>query len=98
MTVQSDAFVIRCQAWAKRLRERPIVCPEGSAFLREHLLREAHERFVRELSEMAAADPLDLLPKWREFGRQLARLDADLRHARDCESGWPADEFEGNEG
>lgn len=91
----TDAFVLRCQAWAQRLRERPIVCPTGSALYRENLLRDAHEQAVRELAEMAAADALDLLPKWRELGSRLARLDADLRHARECENGWPGDEIEG---
>ncbi|PPJ24151.1 hypothetical protein C5E45_28305 [Nocardia nova] len=95
-TANSDAFVLHCKAWAKRLKERPIVCPTGSAFYREQLLREAHENALRVLGEMGAVDALDLLPKWREMGRLLARLDADLRHARECENRWPA-ELEGSE-
>ncbi len=88
----AEDFAARSKAWAERLKAHPIVCPTGSAHYREQLLREAHENALRILGEMGYADALDLLPKWREMGSLLAKLDADVRHARDCESGWPANE------
>lgn len=87
-TLDLDAFRRRSAAWAARIAERPITCPSGSALYREQLLRDLAERALADLNENTTADAaLDLLPRWRKWGRLLAQLDADLRHAIECEGG-----------